>query len=376
MRKTADVVIIGAGIAGASMAARLAAAGAGEVVLLEMEDHPGFHTTSRSAAMWEPSFGPPIFRALTHASGPFLHDPPDGFSPVPLVSTRGVMMCGEHDDGCDAQEFLDRGFAEMSRAEAAALVPLLRFDDIAWVLFDAVTKDLDVDALHQGFLRAAKAGGCTVECRAQVQRAHRNGAWAIETSAGSISAPVVVIAAGAWSDEVAALFGAAPVGLQPKRRSACIIAAPVATDIARWPQIFPARDDFYCKPTGGQLLVSPCDATPVDPHDAYADDFKLAEGIAAFERLVDCSVNRIERSWGGLRTFAPDGEPVVGYDPDVEGVFWLAGQGGYGIQSSAALSEVAAALLLRQDIPPAIAAHGISAQTISPARFRKNDGIG
>jgi len=368
MRKTADVVIIGAGIAGASMAARLAEAC--DVVLLDMEDYPGFHTTSRSAAMWEPSFGPPIFRALTHASGPFLHDPPDGFSPVPLVMPRGVMMCGEHGDGCDREEFIERGYAEMSRAEAAALVPLLRFDDIAWILFDGLTKDLDVDALHQGFLRAAKAGGCTIECRARVERARRNGAWAIETGNGSVSAPVVVIAAGAWADEVAALFGAEPVGLQPKRRSACIIAAPAATDVSRWPQIFPARDDFYCKPTGGQLLVSPCDATPVDPHDAYADDFKLAEGIAAFERLLDCSVNRIERSWGGLRTFAPDGEPVVGFDPDVEGVFWLAGHGGYGIQSSAALSEVAAALLLRKDIPAAIADRRITAQAISPARFR------
>jgi D-arginine dehydrogenase len=368
MRKTADVVIIGAGIAGASMAARLAEAC--DVVLLDMEDYPGFHTTSRSAAMWEPSFGPPIFSALTHASGPFLHDPPDGFSPVPLVMPRGVMMCGEHGDGCDREEFIERGYAEMSRAEAAALVPLLRFDDIAWILFDGLTKDLDVDALHQGFLRAAKAGGCTIECRARVERARRNGAWAIETGNGSVSAPVVVIAAGAWADEVAALFGAEPVGLQPKRRSACIITAPAATDVSRWPQIFPARDDFYCKPTGGQLLVSPCDATPVDPHDAYADDFTLAEGIAAFERLLDCSVNRIERSWGGLRTFAPDGEPVVGFDPDVEGVFWLAGHGGYGIQSSAALSEVAAALLLRKDIPAAIAERRITAQAISPARFR------
>jgi D-arginine dehydrogenase len=177
MRKTADVVIIGAGIAGASIAARLA--GAADVVLLEMEDHPGFHTTSRSAAMWEPSFGPPIFRALTHASGPFLHDPPDGFSPVPLVSQRGVMMCGERDDDCDREEFIERGFVEMSRADAAALVPLLRFDDIAWILFDGLTKDLDVDALHQGFLRAARAGGCTVECRSRVERAKRNGAWAI-----------------------------------------------------------------------------------------------------------------------------------------------------------------------------------------------------
>jgi D-arginine dehydrogenase len=372
MKRTADVVIIGAGIAGASLAARLA--GAGDIVLIDMEDHPGFHTTSRSAAMWEPSFGPPIFRALTHASGPFLHDPPDGFSPVPLVTERGVMMCGENGDGCDRAEFIERGYEEMSRAEATALVPLLRLDDIAWILFDALTKDVDVDALHQGFLRAAKAGGCTIACRARVQRAKRNGAWEIETSNGSISAPLVVIAAGAWADEVAARFGAAPLGLQPKRRSACIVAAPASTDISRWPQIFPAREDFYCKPTGGQLMVSPCDATPVDPHDAYADDFALAEGIAAFERLLDCSVTRVERSWGGLRTFAPDGDPVVGFDPDIEGVFWLAGQGGYGIQSSPALSELAAALLLRKDMPAAIAERGITAEAVSPARLRAAGG--
>jgi D-arginine dehydrogenase len=368
---TADVVIIGAGIAGASLAARLA--GTGTVLLLDMEDHPGFHTTSRSAAMWEPSFGPPIFRALTHASGPFLHEPPDGFSATPLVTPRGVMMCGEHDDGSDPAEFIARGYVEIPRSEAAALVPQLRVDELAWILLDDLTKDVDVDALHQGFLRAARAGGCTVECRAGVERATRNGTWTIDTAAGPVSTPLVVIAAGAWGDQVARLFGAAPVGLEPRRRSACIIAAPASADINRWPQIFPAREDFYCKPTGGQLMLSPCDATPVDPHDAYADDFKLAEGIAAYERLIDHGVNRIERSWGGLRTFAPDGNPVVGYDPEVQGLFWLTGQGGYGIQSSPALSEVAAALLHRKGIPPAIAKHGITAEAISPARFRADD---
>lgn len=373
MIRTADIVVIGAGIAGASMAARLAGIGTGRVLLLDMEDSPGFHTTSRSAAMWEPSFGPPIFRALTLASGPFLHDPPDSFSPTPLVTPREVMMCGEHDDGHDPAEFVARGYAEITRGEAAALVPQLRLDGLAWILLDALTKSVDVDALHQGFLRAARAGGCTIECGARVEQARRNGTWTIATAAGSVSTPLAVIAAGAWADQVAALFGAAPVGLEPRRRSACIIAPPAAADTSRWPQIFPAREDFYCKPTGGQLMVSPCDATPVEPHDAYSDDFKLAEGIAAYERLIDHNVTRIERSWGGLRTFAKDGNPVVGFDPEVEGLFWLAGQGGYGIQSSPALSEVAAHLLHRKGIPPDIAKHGITAEAISPARFRADD---
>jgi|SRR5262245_25377835 len=369
MIRTADVIVIGAGIAGASIAARLA--GTGNILLIDMEDHPGFHTTSRSAAMWEPSFGPPVFRALTHASGPFLHDPPDGFSPTPLVTPRGVMMCGEPGDSCDPSEFIERGYIELTRADATDLVPLLRLDGIAWILLDELTKDVDVDALHQGFLRAARAGGCTVTCRARVERANRaNGTWTIDTGAGTVSAPLVVIAAGAWADQVASLFGAAPVGLEPRRRSACIVAPPASADIGRWPQIFAARHDFYCKPTGGQLMVSPCDATPVEPHDAYADDFSLAEGIAAYERLIDHNVTRIERSWGGLRTFAPDGNPVAGFDPEVEGLFWLAGQGGYGIQSSPALSEVAAALLHRKGIPPEIAKYGITAEAISPTRFR------
>jgi D-arginine dehydrogenase len=169
---------------------------------------------------------------------------------------------------------------------------------------------------------------------------------------------------------VAAACGVAPIGLQPKRRSAAIIPAPAGVSVREWPEILPIDISFYCKPMGGKLMLSPAEEEPVEPHDAWADDLKLAEAAAGLERLVDMSVQRLERTWGGLRTFAPDGLPVVGFDPTAEGYFWLAGQGGYGIQTSPALSRMAAALVSGRDMPPDLAAHGITPADLTPDRFR------
>lgn len=367
--RAADVLVIGGGIAGASVAARLG--GAARVTILEMEERPGFHSTGRSAAMYEPTYGPPMIRALTRASGPFFHVPPDGFAAAPLVAERGVLLAGEAGDEAALAEALDTGFIPISADEAKRRMPLLRLERMIGFLWDAETKDVDVDLLHQGFLKQHRRAGGEVVCNAAVVSARRQArAWQVETHAGTFAAPVVVIAAGAWSDAVAGLFGARGLGLQPKRRSAALIPPPPGLDISAWPQFFPAREDFYTKPVGGLLMMSPADADPVDPHDAFADDMRLAEGAAAFERVLYWQVTRIERSWGGLRTFASDGEPVVGYDPEIEGLFWLAGQGGYGIQTSPALSEAAAALILRRPLPPHVTAEGVTADAISPARFR------
>jgi D-arginine dehydrogenase len=341
---SADVLIIGAGIAGASLAWRLGTQGL-RVTLLEMEDRPGYHATGRSAAMYEPRFGPPTIRALTVASGPFFLNPPDGFSQAPLSSPRGTLMAGEVGDDALMADALAMGFEPISMAQAKRLLPRLRENAITRCLYDPETRDLDVDALHQACLRAHKRSGGALVLNAELQSASRQGGtWRVVTKAGEFSSPILVNAAGAWADIAAGRCGVKPLGFTPKRRSMAVIDAPEGSQ--GWPQIFPAREDFYAKPAGGKWLVSPSDADPSEPHDAFADDMRLAEGIEAFQRLMDVEVSRIESSWGGLRTFAPDGDPVVGYDKQTEGFFWLAGQGGYGIQTMPALSELAAKLLL------------------------------
>jgi D-arginine dehydrogenase len=363
--RSADIIVIGAGMAGASIAGFLA--GRARVEVLEMEDRPGYHATGRSAANYEPSFGPAGIRALTLASGAFLRDPPDGFCEAALLSPRGaIMLCYPGDEGLMA-DALAGGYRMSDAREACARIPLLKPEGTIGVLADDSIFDLDVDALHQGFLRQHKRGGGGVVTRAEVTAARSDGgAWRLETNAGAFSAPIVVNAAGAWADRVATLFGARPVGLVPKRRSAAIIPAPVA-DIMSWPQLSPAREPFYCKPTGGKLMISPADAEPSEPHDAWADDMALAEAIDAFQQVVDTEVTRIEHSWGGLRTFAPDGEPVVGFDAHVPGLFWLAGQGGYGIQTAPALGALAASLVMRDPAP--VIPPGLAPASIAPERF-------
>ena len=368
--KTADVIVIGGGIAGASAAAEIAAAGA-RVLLLEMESQPGYHATGRSAAMYEPCEGVTLVRALTLASYDFLSSPPDGFTDVPLLSPRGVLMLGYDGDEMLIADAKRNGFAEADAAFARAKLPLVKLDGTIAILWDEQAQDVDVDALHGGRLRALRRAKSEVVTDAAVRcGARTGGVWRLEAAEGTYEAPTIVVAAGAWSDRVAASCGVPPVGLQPKRRSAAIVSGPAGASIAEWPEISPVDVSFYAKPTGGKLMLSPADEDPAEPHDAWADDLRLAEAAAALEQMVDMQVQRLERTWGGLRTFAPDGLPVVGFDPAADGFFWLAGQGGYGIQTSPALSRMAAALIAGRDIPADLAREGIVAQQLSPWRFR------
>lgn len=368
--RTADVIVIGGGIAGASAAAEIAADGA-RVLLLEMENQPGYHATGRSAAMYEPSEGAPVVRALTRASHGFLSAPPAGFTDVPLLSPRGVLMLAYSGDERPIEEAVQNGYVEVDAAFAHSKLPLARVDGAAAILWDGRAQDIDVDALHAGRLRALRRAKGEIVTDAPVRHGRCvDGVWRLEAGGESCEAPVVVVAAGAWSDQVAQACDIAPVGLQPKRRSAAIIAGPPGASVNDWPEILPIDISFYCKPMGGKLMLSPAEEEPVEPHDAWADDLRLAEAAAALEQMVDLQVQRLERTWGGLRTFARDGLPVVGFDPGVEGFFWLAGQGGYGIQTSPALSRLAAALVARQDVPADLAREGISLETLSPRRFR------
>ncbi|HWA48495.1 MAG TPA: FAD-binding oxidoreductase [Dongiaceae bacterium] len=371
MTGVADIIIIGGGIAGASLAAELCGAGAGRVLVLEMESQPGYHATGRSAAMYEPCDGAPLVRALTRASGSFFADPPSGFVETPLLSPRGVLMLGYEGDEAAVETALQGGYEMVDAAFARARLPIVKTDGAVAILWDGTAQDIDVDALHAGRLRALRRSGGKVVVEAKVEHgARQDGVWKLKTTAGDFEAPVIVDAAGAWADQVARACGVRPVGLQPKRRSAAIIAGPDGARVQDWPEILPADVSFYCKPMGGKLMLSPAEEEPMEPHDAWADDLRLAQAAERLETMTEIRVQRLERSWGGLRTFAPDGLPVVGFDPDAADFFWLAGQGGYGIQTSPAMSRLAAALLAGTALPVELAKENIGAETFSPNRFR------
>ncbi len=363
MASNFDVIVIGAGIAGASAAAHLA--DTHKVLVLDMEERPGFHSTGRSAASYEPNYGPPPIRALTRAARTHFTD--GGF--LTPRQTLFLMPEGQEDSFAGLMAS-GQGLQEITAEAARGLFPLLREDYARRAVLDAGTADIDVDLLHQSYLRLIKSRGGTVFCSAPVQRLERaNGAWTVETSKGPFRATTIVNSAGAWGDHVAKLAGASALGLQPKRRSIAVVPLPDDIDPMDWPMTGDVGETWYCKPQSGKLLVSPADASPVEAHDAFADEMTLAEGIDRFQQAVDFEVTRVEHSWGGLRSFVPDGNPVCGFDEKVEGFFWLIGQGGYGIQSAPALSRLAAALVRGEDVPADILDEGLVLDDVLPGRL-------
>jgi D-arginine dehydrogenase len=230
--------------------------------------------------------------------------------------------------------------------------------------------DIDVHALLQGFMRGARAAGATIVTGSPVTRAERrHGIWSIELADGPVTAPVLVNAAGAWADRVATACGAATLGLQPLRRTALLVEMPDGVDIREWPAVLDVDEQFYFKPEAGKLLLSPADETPSSPVDAQSDELDVAVGVERLETALDIEVRRVTHSWAGLRTFSPDRTPVMGFDPKVPGLFWCAGQGGYGIQTSPAMGRLAAALAMGERLPADVAAEGLTAKDLSPNRF-------
>lgn len=370
MVERADIVVIGGGIAGASAAAFVS--GEADVVVLEAEERPGYHSTGRSAAAFIANYGPPSVRAVSRASRGFLEDPPDGFSDAPLVAPRGTMLIAPpgQEHLLDEEEEAGVGYVRLTPDEAAARVPLLRKDRLAAALLEPEARDIDVDAVHQGYLRRLRRAGGRLVCDARVESLERrDGLWRIGTRAGDWEAPVVVNAAGAWGDRVAGMAAVKPIGLAPKRRSAAIVETAEAPDVSAWPVTAAVDMAFYFKPEAGKILVSPADETPSEPCDAWPEDIDIAVGVDRMCQYLDVTVTKLDHSWAGLRTFAPDGGLVCGFDPAVEGFFWLVGQGGYGIQTSPAMGQCAAALLLGRDLPAEIAGHGVDAASLSPRRF-------
>lgn len=364
---SADIVIIGAGIAGAGLAAAL---GRGpKVVLVEQESQPGYHSTGRSAAIFIQNYGNAAIQGLSRASAPMFAGADPQYFPSPLLSPRGLLFVADEAEAARHEERFAsaEGITRLDPPEAASMVPLLKAGRIAAAAYEADAQDIDVNALHQGWLRQAKDAGARLITDAPVHGGRRiGGHWVVAAGDREIAAPVVVNAAGAWADRLAETFGVAPVGLTPMRRTIGVLPAPEGHIPDHWPLVADSGEQWYFKPEAGRLLVSPADEDPVEPHDAFVDDMVLAEGLYRYEQAVNVPVTRVERSWAGLRTFAPDRTPIAGYDAAVEGFFWLAGQGGYGIQTSPALSALAAALVKRGAVPRQLAD---LVAAVSPARF-------
>lgn len=368
-----DVIILGAGMAGASLAAELAPHR--NTVLLETEDQPGRHATGRSAAMFFESYGNATVRGLTRASRGFLDRPPEGFAAVPLMSPRSALFVSDAARLGLLRAMLDAPDAppslrELSPAQALALCPILRRDWLAGAAVDDSGSDLDVAAIHQCFLRLARQRGARVVLDARdVSIASTGGGWRVQSRAGVFDAPLLVNATGAWADAVARQAGVAPIGLQPMRRTAMTLPAPPDHDIRAWPLVIDIDEQFYFKPDAGQLLLSPANEDPMDPCDVMPEEIDVAIAVDRFEAATTEAVRKINHRWAGLRSFVRDRSPVAGFAPDADGFFWLAGQGGYGIQMAPALARAAAAILLGQALPDDIAAQGVEAAQLSPARL-------
>ena len=368
-----DYLVVGAGMAGASAAYWLAERG--RVVVLEQEDAPGYHATGRSAAMYMETYGGPLTKGLAVAGRSFLAGPPAGFSETPLLSPRQVLYLGRADQIAALDRFYEenRGHVPSLQrldADQALEQPVpLREDYVAGAVLEPDAEEIDVAALHQGYLRGLRGRGGTLMTEAQVTGLTRNGSlWHAETPAGAFAAPVVVNAAGAWCDAVAQLAGVAPIGLQPKRRTAFIFDGP-ADGVDGWPMVHDIDDAFYFKPDAGRILGSPADEIPSDPCDAYPEELDIAVGADRIMQVTSVEIRHIRNKWAGLRSFVKDRQPVAGFDLAAEGFFWLAGQGGAGIMTAPALGVVTASLASSAPLPEEAAARGITAGALGPGRL-------
>ncbi len=369
MTRTADIIVIGGGMAGIGAGARLSATS--DVIVLERESQPGYHSTGRSAAMFIENYGGPVIRQLTKASRKSLEERNE-FWPDPVLGPRGVLYMAQPGEEDALDELIagsDGSIGHVTVAEACEKVPLLKPEALVRGGYEPDAEDMDVNAILMGFRRLLKANGGEIACSNEVSGLERrDGAWHVTTDGGTYSAAIVVNAAGAWVDVIAGLAGLDPIGFAPCRRTAAIVPTS-GVDISSWPTFTVMNESFYFKPEGGKLLVSPADETEVEPHDAFADDMALAEGIDAFGKVVDIEVTRVEHTWGGLRTFSPDRAHVIGFDPRTEGFFWFAGQGGYGIQSAHGGAMLVAGLIHDNDVPAPLAEQGLTRASVAPDRF-------
>ena len=374
---THDFILIGAGIAAASTGHFLAPHG--RCVMLERESQPGYHSTGRSAAQFIATYGTPQVRALSRASEPFFQHPPEGFTSAPLLTPRGLLTVAGADEMHHLHEAWDVLKAISPRGrwlgadEALAMVPALRPEKVSAAILEPDSFDMDVHAIHQGYLRGFRRAGGELVTDAEVTAIERAGdLWRVRTAAGGeYTAPVLINAAGAWCDAIAGLAGVAPIGLIPKRRAAFTFNGPEGIDCHAWPCVVSLDESFYFKPDAGLLLGSPANADPVEPHDVQPEELDIALGIYQIEEHTSLSIRRPAHTWAGLRSFVADGDLVGGFDPQVAGFFWVAAQGGYGIQTSAAMGMACAALARGESLPEHLRQFGLTEAMLSPARLLK-----
>lgn len=369
-----DVIVIGAGIAGAGVAAEL---GAGvRAVLLEQEAQPGYHSTGRSAAVFSESYGGETVRALSRASRSFLSAPPAGFTETTLLTPRGFLFIAREDQLGELEALADQAdmrqtATRLTLAQTFERMPLLRPEYLAGALFDPGASDIEVHALHQGYLAVFKRNGGKLLCNARASKIEKiGGAWRVSTAMGEFEAPLLVNAAGAWAEQVGSMAGVSSIGLQPMQRTAALVDVPVSAGMERWPLTIDIDEEFYFKPDAGRLLISPADETLTEPCDAVPDEMDLAIAVDRIERATTLDIRRMHSRWAGLRSFVADRTPVAGFAPDAPGFFWLAGQGGYGVQTAPALSRFAASQLLGQALPADLIDVGLTADKLSPLRLR------
>jgi len=352
----ADFLIIGGGIAGLSAAARLARHG--RVLVIEAEEALGYHSSGRSVSFSHYGIGNAAVRALTAHSRPFFEAPPEGFSAAPIARAFPSLYFAAREE-LPALAALRSAMAEFTDsirivdgAEMLALCPVLKAPERG--LLDPTGLKLDADALLQGFARQLRGAGGTILTGRRVSTIERRGGdWVVD---GALSAPILVNAAGAWADAIAALAGVAPLALSPRRRTIIAVDPPAGMDIAAWPFAHSIAGDFYMLPEAGRILVSPVDEVADDPCDAQPEDYDLALAVDRLEHHTNLKVARIAHRWAGLRTFTPDRTPTAGFAPDAPGFFWLAGQGGYGLQTAPAMAQIVEALATGGDWPvPALA---------------------
>jgi D-arginine dehydrogenase len=371
VEKPFDFLVVGGGIAGVSVGYELARDG--RVCVLEREDQLAFHSTGRSAAIFMETYGNAPVRALTRASRGFYASPPDGFTDEPLTSRRGALFLADEahlaelEGHFEAVRAIVPSVQWVERDELSRHVPCLAPDRWVAGLFEPGAADLDVHAIHQGYVRGLRARGGVVLTGAEVTGVSgAAGRWTVTGAAGELSAGTLVNAAGAWADVLAGLAGAPPIGLRPLRRTAILVDAP--GDVSSWPLVASVNEEFYFKPESRRLLVSPCDETPSEPCNAAPDDYDVAVAVDRLERATTLRPKHVSHRWAGLRSFVADRTPVVGPDPEREGLVWLAAQGGYGIQLAPALARVCRSVCVGEGIPAELAALGLAAGDLSPGR--------
>ena len=369
-----DVIIIGAGVVGASLAWRLAPSC--RVAIVEAEDQPGYHSTGRSAAHYTDVIGGAVIQALSAATRPFLENPPPGFSDVPLIRRRPVLLLfgtGTRDasftlDGLS--HVIGHQLIELDRDGCLERCPVLKPEKIESGLWEPAAGDIDVHAIHGAYLRAARASGAAMLLSAPAtEMEHRSGVWHVTVPGKTLEAPVVANCAGAWGDVVGRMAGAAPVGLSPMRRTAFTFRGPNGMDHGAWPLVADDGESFYFKPEAGLILGSLADEQPSEPCDAAPEELDLALAAHRIMEWTTLDIRRMESRWAGLRSFVPDRLPVTGFDPSCEGFFWNVGQGGAGIQTSTGLSAYAASVILGNSLPQDLLDADLDPGTLSPSRL-------